>query len=78
MEYNFKCKKNLFWKTYKVVGHHVDTPNDRIDLYFKDGSIKSIGNWSKYDLILGADWVLAQKEYLEKESGKEVNINKEL
>lgn len=48
---------------------------DRMDLYLEGGPIRSIPEWSKYELYLGMDWVLAVKEQMEKESKQQINLN---
>ena len=81
MKYNFKYKKNFFWISKKVIGHGLERKNDgnlnedRMVLYFEDGSIEVIANWSKYSLKLGIDWVLAQKTALEKETNQKIQLN---
>ena len=73
MEYKFKYKKNWFWKTKKIVGHRLK--DDRMDLFLKDGSIFSIGEWHRYGLFLGTDWLLVTKTNMEKESGQDIKLN---
>lgn len=74
--YSFKYKKTagLFWKKIKATGHRFDKDIDRMDVFHENGAISSIGQWSKYDLELGADWVLYTKEQMEKESGQQVKL----
>lgn len=73
MKYIFKYKKGFFWKKIEVVGHKILNDLDRADLFFEDGSIYSISQWSKCDLKLEKDWVLALKKQMEKESGKKID-----
>ena len=44
-------------------------------LYFQDGSIERIPEWSKYHFKLGVDWKLALKQQMEKEINQEVKVN---
>jgi hypothetical protein len=74
MKYKFKYRKGLFWKTKTVVGHILQKDMNRMDLYLEGGAIFSIANWDKYDFRLGIDWVLATKEQLEREAGKEIKL----
>ena len=74
MEYIFKYRKGYFWAKKRVVGHALITELDRMDLYLKDGSIYSIGQWGKYDLQLGTDWVLFTKKKMEEESGQDIKL----
>ena len=44
--------------------------------FFKDGSIISLSEWSKYDLKLGQDWLLRTKKDMERESGLDIKLKK--
>ena len=58
-------------KMYKTI----DSQNrDRMVLYFKDGSLKTVSNWQKCELRLDTDWVLFTKRKMEKESGQDVKL----
>lgn len=70
--YKFKYKKGFFWKTITVVGHNLVTEQDRMDVFFADGGIYSIGGWTKYDLRLGSDWVITVKKKMEEEAGQPI------
>lgn len=39
-----------------------------MDFYLRDDSIVSIGQWSKYDMKLGLDWVLVMQKQNENQS----------
>lgn len=45
---------------------------DAMILYYEDGGIKRIPNWSQYEMVLGSDWKLAYKTKMEKESGAQI------
>ena len=75
--YMFKCKKGLFWKKIKAIGHSLQAEVDRMDIYHANGSVTSLSGWSKYDLHLGTDWVLFTKKQIEKESGQKINLDVE-
>lgn len=49
-------------------------PIDAMVLYFEDGGIERIPEWSNYFLKLGSDWKLALKNRLEEESNVEVKL----
>lgn len=49
-------------------------PIDAMILYFEDGGIERIPEWSNYFLKLGVDWKLAIKSKMEQESGVEVKL----
>lgn len=76
MEYIVKYKKGFFWKKIKVKGHRLDKECNRMDFFLKDGSVLSIPEWSKYFMFLGQDWLIAQKEMMEKESGIDIKLAK--
>tara|TARA_R110002126_G_scaffold15812_1_gene64292 strand:+ start:29 stop:268 length:240 start_codon:yes stop_codon:yes gene_type:complete len=75
MKYKFKYKKGLFWTSVMITGHMLTRELDRMDIFLEDGSLRSIANWSKYDLRLGVDWVASTKKLMEEESGQEVKLN---
>jgi hypothetical protein len=81
MKYKFKYKKNFFWISKEVIGHALERKSNgefddnRMVLYFENGSIEVICNWSKCSLILGQDWVIAQKTAMEKEIGQPIKLN---
>ncbi len=78
MEYTLRIKRYFFWRKYKVVGHAYVESQDKLDVFFKDGSVESIPSWSKHRLKLGQDWKLAVKEKMEKETGTNIKVNGEL
>lgn len=78
MEYVFKMRKGLFWRTHKAVGHALNIEADRMDIYLKDGGITSIGSWSKYELKLSTDWVRAVQKRMEEESGQDIKLKSNL
>jgi hypothetical protein len=67
MLYTVYYKKRFFWKKIKVSGHRLEKELDRMDFYFPDETILSIGQWSHYDMKLGIDWVLAMKKQQQKQ-----------
>lgn len=50
-------------------------PIDAMVLYFEDGSIERIPEWSNYYMKLGSDWALVIKNKMEKESGVNIKLN---
>ncbi len=76
MEYviKFKRKKDLLWSKRKVAGHRYMQEVDKMVLHFSASKIEEIPEWSKHYVILGADFFVAQKEQMEKETGVEVSI----
>lgn len=72
MSYVVKFKRKWFWRSFTVVGHQWITQADKLVLYFSDGSIREIPEWSKCEARLGVDWVLATKKQMETESGVDI------
>lgn len=77
MNYQFKYKKGLFWRSIEACGHKLNETLNRMDIYHKNGSITSICEWSKCDVKLGTDWVLSTRKQMEKESGQDIKLNVE-
>ena len=81
MRYKFKYKRYFWWSTKEVVGHSLEknydgTYNqDKMVIYFENGGLEVISDWGKCALKLGIDWVLAQKNAMEKETGQELKLN---
>lgn len=75
MSYKFQYKKKFLWKTIKdVKGHKLDSDLDRMDVFIDNGII-SISNWSGCDMKLGADFMLFQKNEMEKEAGQNIKVD---
>lgn len=75
MKYNFSYKKGLFWETIKdVKGHSMNESGTRMDVFLDDGII-SISKWEDCDMKLGSDFILSQKEAMEKESGLDIKLS---
>ncbi len=68
--YTIKYKRRFFWHTHKNVTGHTFVENmDRMDIFFKD-KILSIPKWSQCTLMLGNDFLLEQKNDINKQAGK--------
>lgn len=50
-------------------------PQDRMVVYFQDGSVRTIHTWSECELQLGTDWVLFNKQQIEQKTGQPVTLN---
>ena len=72
--YKFKYKRKWFWKTEKVVGHSYQENQDKMCLYYEDGSVKEIVKWSNCAVKLGADWVRVTQKKMEREAGVQVPV----
>ncbi len=75
MKYRFKWKRGLFWQSAHVIGHSLDKDQDKMVLYFPDGSIREICKWRECEVKLGQDWVLATKKTLESAAGTSIPLN---
>ena len=77
MRYKIKYGKWWFQKTIEVTGHKLDAANNRMDFFLPDSKgIISIANWHNYNVELGRDFIIAQKEQAEKESGQSINLER--
>lgn len=74
MTYLFKYRRRLFWKTHRVSGHVYTSDQDKLVLYFQDGSVQEVKDWKNCELRLGTDWVAAQKKMLESQTGQSIPL----
>lgn len=75
MLYDFKYRRGWFWKTLKVMGHNLEKDNDKMIVYFQDGSLYGIHKWSECDLRLGTDWFTQRKKEMEVAAGQKIPMN---
>jgi len=71
----YKYSRSWFWKKQTITGHSYQKDFDKLVLFKKDGSIEEIPEWSKHHVKLGADFILAQKKQMEKESGVDIKLS---
>lgn len=76
MTYKFKYKKGWFWKTETIIGHQLQIEANRMDLFYADGTILSVGGWDQCDLSLGKDWIEYTKAQMEEESGADIKLRR--
>lgn len=69
LRYEFKWKRFFFWNKRTVVGHRWEKDQNKIVLFYEDGSLEEIKNWSKCIAKLGPDWAAAQKKAMELQAG---------
>ena len=74
MQYKISYKRGLFWKEITVKGHRYEPQYDKMVLYFADGSIREIPQWSKCEVFLDTDWVLAVKKDMESKAGQSIPL----
>lgn len=74
MMFKFSYKRSLFWHTYKVTGFKPNAEANRMLLYFEDGSILEIAQWSKCDCRLGADYFHLLHKKMESEAGMPIPL----
>jgi hypothetical protein len=78
MKYKLKYRRGFFWKKATVVGHGYNKDMDRLTLYFENGGLSEIPEWSKCECYLGADWALAAKKKMEEKAGQSIVVNRNL
>lgn len=74
MKYKFTWKKRWVWRTELVTGHRYQKEFDKMTLYYPNGALSEIPEWSKCYVRLGEDWVLAVKTQMEKEAGQKITL----
>lgn len=74
MTYLFRFRRRYFWKTLRVSGHSYSPDQDKMVLYFQDGSVQEIKAWKNCEIKLGSDWVLAQKKSMEAKTGQTIPL----
>lgn len=73
MNYYFKFKRQnrLFWEKRWVRGHKYDSVQDKMIVFYPDGSIEEIGQWKKCWAFVGHDCIAAlEKQRVEDEKEK--------
>jgi len=75
MQYKFTYRRRLFWRSLFVIGHVYIAEQDKMALFFADGSVREIAHWRDCSVRLGADWVSAQRKSLEQQSGQTIPLN---
>ena len=79
MTYSIKVRRRWFWKTYKkLIGHGIDKDQNKMQLFFSNGSIMEIKDWDKCEIFLGTDWVIWTKNQMERETGQNIKLNVDL
>lgn len=56
------------------IAYKLRKPLDAMLLYFEDGSVERIAQWSSYNMKLGTDWKIALKEKMEQETNQNVKL----
>lgn len=74
MQYLFKYRRRLFWKSHTVTGHGYDQGQNKMILYYPDGSVRELSNWSRCEVALGTDWVLSVKKNMEQKAGQTIPL----
>ena len=69
-DYWFKYRRKFLWRKFKVAGHKFEKEQNKMFLYFTDGSLREISIWDECEIALGTDWVLASKEQIKEEAGQ--------
>ena len=69
-QYKFRWRRRWFWHKINVVGHKLEADQDKMLLYFPDGSLQEIKKWSDCEVKLGIDWVLVTERQIKEEAGQ--------
>lgn len=74
MSYVFKFRRRWLWKSVTVIGHGFDPGQNKMIVYLPGGGVREIADWTKCEVALGADWVLAQKKTMEQKAGQPITL----
>ena len=75
MTYLFKYRRRSpFFTSRKVTGHRYEEKQDKMVIFYEDGSLEEIRKWRDCECALGTDWVLACKKTMEKDSGQTIPL----
>ncbi len=75
MTYKFKYRRFIFWRSFTLMGHHYDNTQNKMVVYFPDGSCQEIKRWNLHEVKLGTDWVVAVKKDMENKAGMAIPLN---
>ena len=77
--YSAKWKRvgrfRLLEKAKNLIAHSYDKDQNKMLLFFENGSIREIADWTNCEFFLGTDWVLWTKDQMEKEANQPVRLN---
>ncbi len=71
--FKIKIRKRFFWEEFIISGFRQE--NDRMCLFFEDGSCLELSKWSRYDCQLGTDYFDAVKKIMEQKAGQSIPTN---
>ena len=74
MTYKFRWTRRLWTRTRVVIGHKYEDSQDKMILFFPDGGVEEIPEFSKCAVRLGTDWMLATKAAMEKTAGQSIPV----
>jgi hypothetical protein len=74
MQYKFKFRRlgSLISHTIVVEAHKYEPAMDKMILFLKDGTMREIACWSRCEVVLGPDYIVAQKDAMSKSTGTNV------
>lgn len=76
MSYIFKYRRlsPFFssWKKLKVSGHQLKIDQNKMVLFFENGSQQEIAKWNECEIFLGQDWFVHVKKTMEQSAGQKV------
>ena len=77
--YTMRYKRNGFFQRWKkvgpLIGHKLDRDQNKMVVYYQDGSIQEIVDWNSCGVYLGTDYILFEKESMEKSAGQNIKLN---
>lgn len=76
MQYKFRYRRILFWRSFTVVGHRYEESQDKMVVYFPDGGCQEIKRWRLHEVKLGPDWMMAVKKDMESKAGVSIPVNR--
>jgi hypothetical protein len=71
----FKASLGLWSVEKPLIGHRFDKDQDKMVVYYRNGSVKEIAKWSQCEVFLDTDWVIFTKTQMEKEANTSVKLS---
>lgn len=74
MTYVFKYRRRFFFRSFVLMGHRWEPDQNKMTLFFPDGSIQEVKEWNKCEMKLGTDWVAFTKKQMELKAGQAIPL----
>lgn len=62
------------WHAASVAGHRHDVEQDKMILYYADGSLREIARWKECECRLGTDWVIVVQKNMAAQAGQPIQL----